>query len=1689
MDLMDEELRRVLAGSAEPVRPESEFANEMRRLRARDAARPPSASEIQTASRPSFRMSSAGRRTQRGGGEALETLGSAILGSVPAGLAGLASMPFQGVEGAAKTIERVQDYLTVDPQTEGGVRALRGIAGALSPLGAIPQAAGDATLRATSSPLLATVAELLVDPLNLLGIGATAKPIARGAAAAGRGAAKAGKATVENLGPKAAEMAEAYMRRAGMMPDIFIGKSAKTWDAASNARAVEMEKAGADPRDIWSQTGNWRAPDGQWRQEISDAPLQVGRAQSGITPEDGAKNESDKQRLKELKAKMNALGAQIDEQRGSSGRVSNKLLDEYTNLRTEENVINDNIWMFSQKQKEGDVGKVGDLVQGPLLEAYPSLGEFKLKDQPKSPYELGAYDKKNKSIVLRAPEQERKPVFVHEGQHFVQDVEGFSPGSPPKDSSFKAHQDYLRFMGEAEARAAQRRSPLSETERRATFPEESYDVPISELRDVERQGPATALATVYHGTPHTFAPEEGAPLGRFRSEKIGTGEGAQAYGHGLYLAEEPGVARTYRSAGVDQSKFVPLRSIRDPAQMAATALERAGGDVGHAQAVLAANADRGDTTADAALQLLKQGKKLPESKYAGSLYKVDLPDLMVDKMLDWGKPLSKQPAAVQEAISRIMQSDVLDADTKKLIGGKDIKASKFYEALASSDTFAGKGPFGAAASEYLMSQGIPGIKYLDNQSRAAGQGTRNFVVFPGEEKNLTILQRNEQRLPQTDTPAFREWFGNSDVVDDAGKPLVFYHGGESDFAGIRAGGQYDGAIFVRQGAPSGYGKAEYPLYVRGPILEINEMAGLLSSDRGRSALEKAVRRPLDDNDSELLKKALTDGSHYPTNEDVWSLIGAIDEADAQVEIQRLRGAVAKDLGFKAVRTPDEFDGETVMVLSPEQIKSAIGNRGTFDAKSPDITKAQGGPVGGNMSYTQAADVIADKLIRQGMDSDQAFMMALRMSDARMKAGGAVLMNEGGDPTEEAERQYRMRRSAETALFKPEPVRMRKSWDGPMPNRQVVNGRKMVSAEELADFRRQFGASMTLRDLLNADQGRGPSAAMPAARGVQGANIKPAGPRVRPDETATLPSMGAADVPGLIMQGMQQGAQRVPAGRGAGAAFVGAGAPRAAMAAKTLRDHPSITPAQRQMLKEMDDYINALNKERVDPPGFAEGGKSSKAKPLVGIAPALRGAARTEARLAEKAAQEAAQKALAAAPPPSLTQAIEQANKTLLEGRSRPYAKPDTVRRMIIEEAVEIAKNAPKLKEGEVSSRAQRQVLQRLKWERETRPELQSQYGELAPSSYDMPAPRRMRNTPEVVAQRAENARAFLAKPTEPWAPPPQEKQAFERSLIKDALEGFPGIEQTRFPRYESPRANVDYINEIYDDPKNRSLIKQQITRGLPLGGESFYGSLYPVKVAALERGIPAEKFDQFIYQTAPASARNSIMNEMAVGQFMRDMKARGLPLDEDTVTAEMAKFKEKYGTGLPLMPIHRQGVQNVIEGGLNMRDMVKADIPTNYKIPTYGTQKAGDFGKSFVLDVHEAAGETQGSRYHPYFTEQGGFGPTEYGLAESKMLDIANEMGIPGGMAQAGRWFGGGELTGLKSPRGDALDLLEKQAAYTLQGMGINPTPKVVRDYILNMIDTGEGVLMPWFKGSPMPDVRTVKKEGGEVTKRQGALA
>lgn len=363
---------------------------------------------------------------------------------------------------------------------------------------------------------------------------------------------------------------------------------------------------------------------------------------------------------------------------------------------------------------------------------------------------------------------------------------------------------------------------------------------------------------------------------------------------------------------------------------------------------------------------------------------------------------------------------------------------------------------------------------------------------------------------------------------------------------------------------------------------------------------------------------------------------------------------------------------------------------------------------------------------------------------------------------------------------------------------------------------------------------------------------------------------------------------------------------------------------------------------------------------------------------------------------------------------------------------------------------------------------------LEPAADKAPLARRLRNTKEAVDARVARAQEFLAQPTEPWQ---AREYAFPRGPIKEALGGWPGQAQTQFPRHQATgRTDLSHVQEAYADPRNRELIKTQILRGLPLGGETFYASLWPIAQEAMSRGIPREDVVKWIEATSGSSARNSIINEQAVGNALMAAKLRGQDINDPAVLAAIrGSFKESMGIGLPAMPVHAGAVSSVLEGNdlaskLQAPYRLAADAP-EAKLPTYGRNKAGDFGKSATLDVHEAQGQMLGSQSFPYFKESGGFKPAEYGVAEPEFLKIADELGVPGGTAQAGRWFGGGELTGLASPRGDALDIIEKQVAYTLKQKGQDYSPAAVRDYTMKLIQEG-GELAPWFKKQHMPDVR-----------------
>jgi hypothetical protein len=84
-------------------------------------------------------------------------------------------------------------------------------------------------------------------------------------------------------------------------------------------------------------------------------------------------------------------------------------------------------------------------------------------------------------------------------------------------------------------------------------------------------------------------------------------------------------------------------------------------------------------------------------------------------------------------------------DSSKIgTGVTDTSGELLYKELTQQFKFAGSKTPEADASEFLRSQGIPGMSHLDagSRTRTQGEGTQNFVVFPGNEDLLTILRRN-----------------------------------------------------------------------------------------------------------------------------------------------------------------------------------------------------------------------------------------------------------------------------------------------------------------------------------------------------------------------------------------------------------------------------------------------------------------------------------------------------------------------------------------------------------------------------------------------------------------------------------------------------------------------------------------------------------------------------------------------------------------------------------------------------------------------------------------------------------------------------------------------------------------------------------------------------------------------------------
>jgi len=240
--------------------------------------------------------------------------------------------------------------------------------------------------------------------------------------------------------------------------------------------------------------------------------------------------------------------------------------------------------------------------------------------------------------------------------------------------------------------------------------------------------------TAYHGSPHDFD--------QFDISKLGTGEGNQSYGHGLYFAGNEAVAKGYRNSLSDT--LIHPEGTPD--------LEKRAGQMA---LVFSDNTPEGavkwlskfkngatHTSPNMTPELVEAvSKKFSSGDFrpGGHMYKVKL-NVKPEELLDWDKPLSEQHPNIQR-IAR-------EADINKAIGptrgvlqawreGRDVGVEATGRDL--HQALSNYGENGKQASDYLQSQGLKGIRYLDAGSRndTDGDPTHNYVMFHHDPVQVT----------------------------------------------------------------------------------------------------------------------------------------------------------------------------------------------------------------------------------------------------------------------------------------------------------------------------------------------------------------------------------------------------------------------------------------------------------------------------------------------------------------------------------------------------------------------------------------------------------------------------------------------------------------------------------------------------------------------------------------------------------------------------------------------------------------------------------------------------------------------------------------------------------------------------------------------------------------------------------------
>lgn len=554
--------------------------------------------------------------------------------------------------------------------------------------------------------------------------------------------------------------------------------------------------------------------------------------------------------------------------------------------------------------------------------------------------------------------------------------------------------------------------------------------------------------TAYHGSPHDFE--------QFDTSKIGTGEGAQSFGHGLYFAEHEPVAEGYRDRLSQLSPKMMLSFSQDAndiqKKFIENALKRSGGDVEQAVIALQNSIQQYEGAPQNWINNATQAIKLLKNKTVnvnwendypkGHMYEVHI-NAHPHHFLDWDRDVSEQHPHILNSVSKLIPKD------EEHIG-------ELHEYIGNPDDYAGGAiieylnrSYGAKkASEMLHRAGIKGIRYLDAGSRGTDKKpTHNYVVF--DHNDVHIKRKYEQGgrvdfgdggsvhdkfLPHNHPQRLQnlgEFMKESVVKHPNGAPKVVYHNSDREFHGksfdtnMSEMGSHFGSPAQANDITTTKTLDDEQKPHHGFPVYLNIKNPLRLKDTGGfdalSVLDQLYEKNMIGHPNwEKMGKTIENMRKSEMISAVQDYIKSLGH-DGIVYLNRREG-----FNRPAGKIPYHYDDhsdeqflhhfpdahDSYIAFDPHQIKSAIGNNGYFDPNSPRIDEHAGGRIGfdiggavpetptlaGVQSFFDQANLVNQQ--KEAAQSQAAYQQALEAqqqksaADAAAKAAAEAKSKEG-----------------------------------------------------------------------------------------------------------------------------------------------------------------------------------------------------------------------------------------------------------------------------------------------------------------------------------------------------------------------------------------------------------------------------------------------------------------------------------------------------------------------------------------------------------------------------------------------------------------------------------------------------------------------------------------------------------------------